>query len=48
MFKIENETNLPCKVFEYICRFYAEAIIVAGLGELQDTCSKTNLQLEKG
>lgn len=40
MFKIENETDLHCKVVEYIRRLYPEAIIVAGLGEFQDTCSK--------
>lgn len=40
MFKIENETDLHCKVVEYIRRLYPEAIIVAGLGEFQDACSK--------
>ena len=39
MFKIENETDLHCKVVEYIHRLYPEAI-VGGLGELQNTCSK--------
>ena len=40
MFKIENETDLHCKVVQYIRRFYPEAIIVAGLGELRDTPAK--------
>ena len=29
MFKIENETDLHCKVVQYIRRFYSKAIIVA-------------------
>ena len=40
MFKIENETDLHCKVVQYIRRFYPDAVIVAGLGENQDTVSK--------
>ena len=48
MFKIENETDLHCKVVDYIRRFYPEAIIVAGLGELQDTCSKRISSWKKG
>ena len=48
MFKIENETDLHCKVVEYIRGLYPEAIIVAGLGELQDTCSKRINYEEKG
>ena len=48
MFKIKNETDLHCKVVDYICMLYPEAIIIAGLGEIQDTCSKWYLQLEKG
>ena len=48
MFKIENETDLHCKVVEYIRRFYPEAIIIAGLGELQDTCSKRISSWKKG
>ena len=35
MFKIENETDLHCKVVDYVRRFYPEVIIVAGLGELE-------------
>ena len=48
MFKIENETDLHCKLVEYIRRFYPKAIIVAGLGELQDTCSKRIYSWKKG
>ena len=40
MFKIENETDLHCKVVHYIKRFYPDAVIVPGLGENQDTVSK--------
>ena len=40
MFKIENETDLGCKEVQYIRRFYPEAIMIAGLGENQDTPTK--------
>ena len=40
MFKIKNETDPHCKVVDYIGMLYPEAIIIAGLGEIQDTCSK--------
>ena len=40
MFKIENEFGLHTKVVEYIRRFYPESIIVATLGENQDTSTK--------
>jgi len=40
MFKIENEFDLYTKVVEYIRRFYPESIIVATLGENQDTSTK--------
>lgn len=43
MFKIENEFDLHCKVVQYIRRFYPDAIIIAGLGDLgenQDTPEK--------
>ena len=33
MFRIENETDLHCKVVQYIRRFYPDAIIIAVLGE---------------
>ena len=48
MFKIENETDLHCKVVEYIRRLDPEVILVAGLGELQDTCSKRINSWKKG
>ena len=48
MFKIENETDLHCKVVDYVRRFYPEAIIVAGLGDLQDTPSKRIDSWKKG
>lgn len=40
MFKIENETDLHCKVVQYIRGFYPETIMTAGLGENQDTATK--------
>ena len=40
MFKIQNEFDLHTEVVQYIRRFYLTAIIVAGLGELQDTPAK--------
>ena len=48
MFNIENENDLHCKVVEYIRRFCPKAIIVAGLGELQDTSSKRISSWKKG
>lgn len=48
MLKIENETDLHCKVVDYSRRFYPEAIIVAGLGELQHTCYKRISSWKKG
>ena len=48
MFKIENETDLHCKVMQYIRRFYPEAIIIAGLGENQDTTTKRINSWKKG
>ena len=48
MLKIENETDLRCKVVDYNSRFYPEAIIVAGLGELQHTCYKRISSWKKG
>ena len=35
-----NETNLYYKVVEYIRRYYKNAFLCAGLGELQDTSEK--------
>ena len=40
MFKIENEMDLHCKVVHLIRNYYPNAIMVAGLGENQDTPSK--------
>lgn len=37
MFKLENETDLYYKVVGYISRFYAKGILVATVGENQDT-----------
>lgn len=48
MFKIENETDLHCKVVHFIRKFYPEAVIVAGLGELQDTRAKRINSWKKG
>ena len=42
MFKIENEFDLHTKVLEYNSRFYPECILVATLGENQDTSCKIN------
>lgn len=48
MFKIENETDLHCKVVQYMRSFYPDAIIVAGLGENQDTPGKRMQSWKKG
>ena len=48
MFKIENETDLHCKAVQYIRRSYPDAIIVAGLGENQDTPGKRIQSWKKG
>ena len=48
MFKTENETDLHYKVVQYIRHFYPEAIIVPGLGELQDTPNKRIDAWKKG
>ena len=47
-FKIENEFDLHSKVVEYIRRFYPNALLVANLGELQDTKSKRINSYKKG
>ena len=39
-FKIEDEYDLHTKVVDYIRRFYPNVLIIAGLGELQDTSNK--------
>ena len=48
MSKIENETDLHCKVVHLIRTFYPKALIVAGLGENQDTPSKRIGSWKKG
>ena len=48
MFKIENETDLHCKVVHLIRNYYPKALIVAGLGENQDTPSKRIASWKKG
>ena len=45
---MENETDLHCKVVQYIRLFYPEAIIIAGLGENQDTPTKRINSWRKG
>ena len=48
MFKIEDEYDLHCKVIDYIRRFYPQLLIIAGLGELQDTSAKRIKCWKKG
>ena len=48
MFKIENEMDLHCKVVHLIRNYYPNAIMVAGLGENQDTPSKKTDSWKKG
>ncbi len=43
-----NETDLHYKVVDFVRKHFAEAIIVAGLGELQDTDSKRISAKRKG
>ena len=47
-FKIEDEYDLHTKVTQHIRRFYPDALIIAGLGELQDTVSKRIKSYKKG
>jgi prophage antirepressor-like protein len=47
VFKIENEFDLHTKVVNYIKRFYS-LLIIAGLGELQDSKSKRIKSWQKG
>jgi prophage antirepressor-like protein len=47
-FKIESEFDLHVRVVAYIRRFYPDALIIAGLGELQDTSSKRITCWRKG
>ena len=48
MFKIENEMDLHCKVVHLIRNYYPNAIMVAGLGENQDTPDKRIDSWKKG
>ncbi|CAH3189270.1 unnamed protein product, partial [Porites evermanni] len=48
MFKIENETDLHCKVVHLIRNYYPKALTVTGLGESQDTPSKRINSWKKG
>ena len=48
MFKIENEMDLHCKVVPLIRNYYPNAIMVAGLGENQDTPNKRIKSWKKG
>ena len=48
MFKIENETDLHYKVVDLIIRYYPDSILVAGLGENQDTEDKRLDSYKKG
>ena len=47
-FKIENEYDLHTKVVNFIRKFYPKAIIIAGLGENQDSISKRISSYKKG
>ena len=48
MFKIANEMDLHCKVVQLIRNYYPDAIMVAGLGENQDTSYKRITSWKKG
>ena len=48
MFKIENETDLHYKVVQLIRNYYPDSILVAGLGENQDTSEKRLDSYKKG
>ena len=48
MFKIESEMDLHCKVVHLIRNYYPNAIMVAGLGENQDTPNKRIKSWKKG
>ena len=48
VFKIENESDLHTKVIEYTRKYYPQAIIIAGLGELQNTSQKRIDSWKKG
>ena len=48
MFKIENEADLHYKVVQLIRNYYPDSILVAGLGENQDTEEKRLHSYKKG
>ena len=48
MFKIENETDLHYKVVQPIRNYYPDSLLVAGLGENQDTNEKRLDSYKKG
>ena len=48
MFKIENETDLHYKVVQLIRNYYPDSLLVAGLGENQDTEDKRLDSYKKG
>ena len=48
MFKIENETDLHCKIVSLMRNYYPKALIVAGLGENQETPFKRIDSWKKG
>ena len=48
IFKIENETDLHYKVVQLIRNYYPDSILVAGLGENQDTSEKRLDSYRKG
>ena len=48
MIMIGNETNLHYKVVDLIRKFYPDSILVAGLGENQDTKDKRLDSYKKG
>ena len=48
VFKMENEYDLHTKVVEFMRKRYPSALVVAGLGELQDTSKKRIDSWKKG
>ena len=46
--QIINEKDLHYKVVNFIRRFHPDAIVIAGLGELQDTSQKRTDAFYKG
>ena len=47
MLQICNETSLHYQIIKVIRRFYPHALLLPGLGELQDTSSKRMMLIEK-